>query len=217
MSRTRRGVAVWCVLWQFDWRYVSPPDHGRGPSCIIPISPTEWRIGRFRRKMNEIRYRRNTKAIDALSELRGRSNISAPSRRGGPPPLRPVFDENATRRASVKKPTHLSRGSPPGRRSISLGSTRDHVDVRDSVFAVGGKNQGKGRFFVHGFTALMDPLYQPAEFHAGMVYREIKAGGSSTRGTCFAFCRRNLRFKDIPDARPLVVDVSNVRSTTVNF
>ena len=183
------------LLWQFDWRYVLVTLITVVVFMYYTYIATEWRI-EIRRKMNESDTDANTKAIDSLLNYETVKYFSAEEREAA------RYDRSMERyeRASVKTYTSLAVLNTGQAIIFTAGLTATML-----MCALGVRNGTNtvGDFVM--INAMMIQLYQPLNF-MGMVYREIKQAIIDIE-KMFVVLSRNPEVKDLPGAKPLIVDV----------
>jgi ATP-binding cassette subfamily B protein len=158
---------------------------------VFTISVTEWRT-QFRRSMNELDSKANTRAIDSLlnyETVKYFSNESFETRR---------YDETLQRyeRAKLKSQTSLSLLNTGQSLIIAVAVTlmvwRATVGVAEGRMTIGDL------VLVNGF---MIQLYAPLNF-LGVLYREIKQGLTDLE-RMFGLLDANREIADSPGAQPL--------------
>lgn len=169
------------------------------------ITITEWRT-HFRRAMNELDSRANTRAVDSLlnyETVKYFSNEEYEAQR---------YDESLQRweRAALKSQSSLSALNVGQSAIIAIGVTL--VMWRATVGVVSGHMSLGDLVLVNAF---MIQLYIPLNF-LGVVYREIKQSLADME-RMFELSRENAEVKDAPDAKELAVGQGEVRFENVDF
>lgn len=172
---------------------------------VATISITEWRT-KFRRAMNEMDSKANTRAIDSLlnyETVKYFGNEEFETRR---------YDENLQRweRASVRSATSLSGLNAVQSLVIALGLTFLVLRATDGVVQ---RTLTVGDLVL--VNTLLIQLYIPLNF-LGMVYREIKQALADME-KMFNLLSVNREIQDSPDAKPLEPGGGAIRFENVNF
>jgi ATP-binding cassette, subfamily B, heavy metal transporter len=171
----------------------------------LTVGITEWRT-QFRRTMNEMDSKANTKAIDSLlnyETVKYFGNEEYEARR---------YDESLARweSASVKSQTTLAGLNVTQSAVIAIGVTLLMLRAADGVVA--------GRMTLGDLVlvnTLMIQLYIPLNF-LGMIYREIKQSMADME-KMFNLLDVNQEVKDDPQARELAIERAHVRFNNVQF
>ncbi len=171
----------------------------------LTIGITEWRT-KYRRVMNEMDSKANSKAIDSLlnyETVKYFGNEEFETRR---------YDENLQRweKASVKSATSLSGLNAAQSLIIALGVTTLMLRAASGVV---DKTMTLGDLVL--INTLMIQLYIPLNF-LGMIYREIKQSLIDME-KMFKLLRVNAEIKDEATAKPLVIANAAVRFDRVGF
>ncbi len=166
---------------------------------------TEWRMI-FRRTMNDMDSKANTKAIDSLlnyETVKYFGNEKYEARR---------YDENIQtwEQAAVRNQTSLSLLNAGQGGIIAVGVTALMTLAAQKVVA--GTMTIGDLVLVNAFLI---QLYMPLQF-LGFVYREIKHSLADME-KMFSLLEQNAEIKDAPDARPLVVVKGSVCFDHVDF
>ena len=172
---------------------------------LVTISITEWRT-HFRRTMNELDSKANTRAIDSLinyETVKYFGNEDFEARR---------YDENLQKweRASIASQRSLSLLNAIQSATIAIGVTLIMWRAADGV--------AKGTMTIGDLVlvnAFLIQLYIPLNF-LGVVYREIKQSMIDME-RMFRLLRENREIQDAPDAVPLVTARPVVRFEGVSF
>ena len=169
------------------------------------VKVTEWRT-HFRRTMNELDSKANSRAIDSLLNY---ETVKYFNNEGGEAQR---YDENLKRyrAAAIKSQNSLS--------ALNLGSRRS--SVRGSYFILWRATQGvmAGRLTLGDLVLIntfMLQLYIPLNF-LGVVYRELKKG-LTDMDRMFTLLGAAREVPDAPDALPLVERGAQVSFEHVNF
>jgi ATP-binding cassette, subfamily B, heavy metal transporter len=171
----------------------------------LTVGITEWRT-KFRRAMNEMDSKANTRAIDSLlnyETVKYFGNEEFEARR---------YDENLKRweSASVKSQTSLAGLNATQSAVIAVGVT--FLMLRAAGGVVNGTMTLGDLVLVN---SLLIQLYIPLNF-LGVIYREIKQALADIE-KMFGLLRANAEIKDDPDATDLVAGTGAVRFEHVDF
>ncbi|HSK38831.1 MAG TPA: ABC transporter ATP-binding protein/permease [Arenibaculum sp.] len=169
------------------------------------MTVTEWRL-KYRRQMNEMDNRANTKAIDSLlnyETVKYFGNEDHEARR---------YDESlrSYESAAVRSQSTLSLLNIGQALIISIGLT--------TVMYMAARGIADGRMTVGDFVLVntyLLQLYQPLNFF-GFVYREIKQGLTDME-KMFELLGVDREIADAPDARHLAVEGASVAFEDVAF
>jgi ATP-binding cassette subfamily B protein len=166
---------------------------------------TEWRMI-FRRTMNDMDSKANTRAIDSLlnyETVKYFGNETWEARR---------YDESMAKWevAAVRNQTSLAALNAGQSAIIAVGVTLLMVLAADGVVR-GGMTLGD----LVLVNAYMIQLYMPLHF-LGFVYREIKHSLADME-KMFGLMEQNLEIRDRPEARELVPGGAQVRFEAVDF
>jgi ABC-type transport system involved in Fe-S cluster assembly fused permease/ATPase subunit len=171
----------------------------------LTIAITEWRTA-FRRRMNELDSKANTRAIDSLL------NYETVKYFGNEDWETERYDENLRKweQASVKSQTSLAALNAAQSFIIGIGSVALMYRAADGVMM--------GRLTLGDLVlinALLLQLYIPLNF-LGVIYREIKQA-MADMDRMFRLLSVNSEIKDAPNAVPLMVGQGAVRFENVQF
>jgi ATP-binding cassette subfamily B protein len=169
------------------------------------IFVTDWRT-HFRRTMNELDSKANTKAIDSLinyETVKYFGNEDYEARR---------YDEGLQRyeSAAVKSQTSLSLLNTG--QSLIIATAVTLILWRATQGVIDGKMTLGDLVLVNSF---MIQLYIPLNF-LGVIYREIKQSLADME-KLFSLLDQNREVADSPDAQPLVTHGAQVRFNHVDF
>src|SRR3989442_9698131 len=169
------------------------------------VTITEWRTG-FRRQMNELDSRANTRAIDSLlnyETVKYFNNEEFEARR---------YDESLQRweSAAVRRQTSLSLLNIGQSAIIAIAVTL--IMWRATLGVVEGTMTIGDLVLVNAF---MIQLYIPLNF-LGVIYREIKQALADME-RMFQLIDANAEVKDAPGAQPLALSAGEVRFEHVDF
>ncbi len=197
-------VSVILVV-RYDWTFVAITAGALVVYIAFTVSITEWRT-HFRREMNELDSKANTRAVDSLlnyETVKYFGNEEWEARR---------YDESLQRweRAAVKSQTSLSALNIGQSCIIAIAVTL--IVWRATVGVVNGTMTVGDLVLVNAF---MIQLYIPLNF-LGVIYREIKQALADME-RLFALVHENAEIADAPDARPLAVAGGAVRFEHVDF
>ena len=193
------------LIARYDWTFMAITAVALGLYILFTISVTEWRT-HFRRQMNELDSKANTRAIDSLlnyETVKYFGNEEWEARR---------YDESLQRweRAAVLSQTSLS-GLNIGQSAI-IAIAVALIMWRATAGVVAGTMTIGDLVLVNAF---MIQLYVPLNF-LGVIYREIKQALADME-RLFRLIEEYAEITDAPDARPLVVDGAAVRFEHVDF
>jgi ATP-binding cassette subfamily B protein len=172
---------------------------------LYTVTVTEWRTG-FRRTMNELDSKANTRAIDSLlnyETVKYFNNEEYEARR---------YDEAMQRweTAAVKSQTSLSLLNIGQSAIIAVTVTlivwRATLGVVDGTMTIGD---------LVLVNAFMIQLYIPLNF-LGVIYREIKQALADME-RLFRLIQEHAEIRDAPGAGPLAVSAGEVRFEGVDF
>jgi ATP-binding cassette, subfamily B, heavy metal transporter len=172
---------------------------------VYTVTITEWRTG-FRRQMNELDSKANTRAIDSLlnyETVKYFNNEEFEATR---------YDESLRRweTAAVRSQTSLSLLNIGQSAIIAIAVTlimwRATLGVVDHTMTIGD---------LVLVNAFMIQLYIPLNF-LGVIYREIKQAVADME-RMFQLIDENAEVKDAPGAPPLRVNAGEVRFEHVDF
>jgi len=171
----------------------------------LTVAITEWRT-QFRRRMNEMDSKANTRAIDSLlnyETVKYFGNEEWESRR---------YDENLRRweDASVRSQTSLAALNTTQSLIIAIGSTALMLRATSGVL--------DGRLTIGDLVlinALLLQLYVPLNF-LGVIYREMKQA-LSDMDRMFRLLAVNEEVADAPDALPLKEGPGHIQFEGVDF
>ncbi|MEO8740788.1 MAG: ABC transporter ATP-binding protein/permease [Casimicrobiaceae bacterium] len=172
---------------------------------VYTVSITEWRTG-FRRQMNELDSKANTRAIDSLLNYETVKYFNAEefeARR---------YDESMQRweTAAVRSQTSLSLLNIGQSTIIAIAVTL--IMWRATLGVVNGTMTIGDLVLVNAF---MIQLYIPLNF-LGVIYREIKQAVADME-RMFRLIDENAEVKDSPGAPPLNANADDVRFEHVDF
>lgn len=171
----------------------------------LTVVITEWRTA-FRRRMNELDSKANTRAIDSLL------NYETVKYFGNEDWETERYDENLRKweQASVKSQTSLAALNAAQSLIIGIGSVALMYRAADGVMM--------GRLTLGDLVlinALLLQLYIPLNF-LGVIYREIKQA-MADMDRMFRLLSVNSEIKDAPNAVPLTVGQGALRFENVHF
>jgi len=197
-------VSVILVV-RYDWTFVAITAGALVVYIAFTVSITEWRT-HFRREMNELDSKANTRAIDSLL------NYETVKYFGNEQWEADRYDQSLQRweKAAVKSQTSLSALNIGQSCIIALAVTL--IMWRATVGVVGGTMTIGDLVLVNAF---MIQLYIPLNF-LGVIYREIKQALADME-RLFALVEENAEIADAPGARPLAVAGGAVRFEHVDF
>jgi len=193
------------LIVRYDWTFVAITAVALALYMLFTILITEWRT-HFRRQMNELDSKANTRAIDSLlnyETVKYFNNEEWEAQR---------YDESLQRweRAAVKSQTSLSAlnigQSAIIAIAVALIMWRATVGVVDGTMTIGD---------LVLVNAFMIQLYIPLNF-LGVIYREIKQALADME-RLFRLIEEHAEIVDAPGAPPLAVRGAEVRVEHVDF
>src|SRR5690349_8917889 len=199
------GLVAGILLARYDWTFVAITAGALVVYIGFTVGITEWRTS-FRRQMNELDSKANTRAIDSLinyETVKYFGNEEWEARR---------YDESMQRweKAAVKSQTSLSALNVGQSAIIAIAVTL--IMWRATAGVVAGNMTIGDLVLVNGF---MLQLYVPLNF-LGVIYREIKQAMADME-RLFNLIDENAEIVDAPGAKPLVVRGAEVRFEHVDF
>jgi len=200
-------IALVCAILiaRYDWTFIAITVGALVLYVAFTIAITEWRT-RFRREMNELDSRANTRAIDSLlnyETVKYFGNEAWEAQR---------YDESLQRweKAAVKSQSTLSALNIGQSAIIAVAVTlimwRATVGVADGRMSIGD---------LVLVNAFMIQLYVPLNF-LGVLYREVKQALADME-RLFALIDEHREVEDAPGARVLRVAGGEVRFDGVDF
>ncbi len=199
------GLVSAILIARYDWTFIAITLTALALYIASTVLITDWRTG-FRRQMNELDSKANTRAIDSLlnyETVKYFGNEAWEARR---------YDESLQRweKAAVKSQTSLSLLNVVQSAIIAVAVTlimwRATVGVVDRTMTIGD---------LVLVNAFMIQLYIPLNF-LGVLYREIKQALADME-RMFALTAENTEVADAPGAPPLDVGAGEVRFERVEF
>src|SRR5687768_363529 len=200
-------IALVCgiLIARYDWTFIAITVGALVSYVLFTILITEWRTN-FRRQMNELDSKANTRAIDSLlnyETVKYFGNEEWEARR---------YDESMQRweKAAVRSQTSLSALNVGQSAIIAVAVTL--IMWRATVGVVEGRMTIGDLVLVNAF---MIQLYIPLNF-LGVIYREIKQALADME-RLFRLIDEHAEIRDAPDAKPLAVAGAEVRFENVDF
>ncbi len=193
------------LWWMFDWTFAAVTFVTIGGYIAFTMWVTEWRM-KFRRTMNEMDSKANTRAIDSLLNYETVKYFANEEHEAS------RYDRSLRRYedAAVQSRTSLSLVNIGQGGIIAVGLT--------SVMIMAGQGIAAGKMTVGDFvlvnTYLMQ-LYLPLNF-LGFVYREIRQSLTDMEAM-FRLLDQKREVVDDPDAPDLVVSQGRVAFRNVHF
>jgi ABC-type transport system involved in Fe-S cluster assembly fused permease/ATPase subunit len=193
------------LIARYDWTFIAITAGALAAYIAFTIAITEWRT-HFRRTMNELDSKANTRAIDSLlnyETVKYFGNEEWEARR---------YDESMQRweQAAVKSQTSLSALNVGQSAIIAIAVSL--IMWRATVGVVNGTMTVGDLVLVNAF---MIQLYIPLNF-LGVIYREIKQALADME-RLFGLIGENAEVKDRAGARPLALRGAEVRFENVDF
>jgi ATP-binding cassette subfamily B protein len=200
-------IALVCAILvaRYDWTFIAITVGALALYVAFTVAVTEWRT-RFRREMNELDSRANTRAIDSLlnyETVKYFGNEAWEARR---------YDESMQRweQAAVKSQTTLSALNVGQSAIIAVAVTL--IMWRATVGVAEGRMTIGDLVLVNAF---MIQLYIPLNF-LGVLYREIKQALADME-RLFGLIDMHREVEDAPGAKALAVGGAEVRFEDVDF
>jgi ATP-binding cassette subfamily B protein len=193
------------LLVKYDWTFVTIAMVALTLYIAFTIGITEWRT-HFRRTMNELDSKANTRAIDSLI------NYETVKYFGNEEWEASRYDESLSRweRAAVLSQTSLSALNVGQSAIIAIAVSL--IMWRATVGVVDGRMTVGDLVLVNGF---MLQLYVPLNF-LGVIYREIRQALADME-RLFRLIEEHAEITDTPNAAALVVERGEVRFEHVDF
>ena len=202
------GLVAGILAWNYDWTFVTITLITLVGYIIYTITVTEWRTA-FRKEMNELDSKANSKAIDSLLNYEtvkyfGNERFEADR-----------YDQSLQRweRAAVRSQTSLSLLNLGQSLFIATGASLVMWRAIDGVM--------KGTMSVGDLVlvnAFLIQLYAPLNF-LGVIYREIRQSATDM-ARMFGLMSEHQEIADRPDAHTLQPDrarAGNVSFESVRF
>jgi ABC-type transport system involved in Fe-S cluster assembly fused permease/ATPase subunit len=199
------GLVSAILIVRYDVWFIAITLGALGLYILFTVSITEWRTG-FRRAMNELDSRANTRAIDSLLNYETVKYFNNEEYEA----LR--YDDSMQRweSAAVKSQTSLSLLNIGQSTIIAIAVT---LIMWRAVLGVVNHTMTIGDLVL--VNAFMIQLYIPLNF-LGVIYREIKQALADME-RMFRLIEANAEVKDAPGAPPLRVPEGEVRFEHVDF
>jgi ATP-binding cassette subfamily B protein len=193
------------LIARYDWTFMAITAVALGLYILFTVMITEWRT-HFRRQMNELDSKANTRAIDSLL------NYETVKYFGNEEWEATRYDESLQRweRAAVKSQTSLSALNIGQSAIIAIAVSL--IMWRATVGVVEGQMTIGDLVLVNAF---MIQLYIPLNF-LGVIYREIKQALADME-RLFRLIEEHAEITDRPGARPLVARGAEIRFEHVDF
>jgi ATP-binding cassette subfamily B protein len=199
------GLVAAILVARYDWTFIAITLTALTLYIAATILITDWRTN-FRRQMNELDSKANTRAIDSLlnyETVKYFGNEGFEARR---------YDESMQRweEAAVRSQTSLSLLNVTQSAIIAVAVTL--IMWRATVGVVAGTMTIGDLVLVNAF---MIQIYIPLNF-LGVLYREVKQALADME-RMFALTAENTEVADAPGALALVVGAGEVRFEQVDF
>ena len=193
------------LIARYDWTFVAITAGALALYIFFTVMITEWRT-HFRREMNELDSKANTRAIDSLL------NYETVKYFGNEAWEAERYDQSLQRweKAAVKSQTSLSALNIGQSSIIAVAVTL--IMWRATVGVVNGEMTIGDLVLVNAF---MIQLYIPLNF-LGVIYREIKQAMADME-RLFGLIEVNAEVTDKPGAAPLALEGAAVRFERVDF
>jgi ATP-binding cassette, subfamily B, heavy metal transporter len=193
------------LIARYDWTFMAIAAGALAVYIGFTIAITEWRT-HFRREMNELDSKANTRAIDSLL------NYETVKYFGNEEWEAQRYDQSLQRweKAAVKSQTSLSALNIGQSAIIAIAVTL--IMWRATAGVVAGNMTIGDLVLVNGF---MLQLYVPLNF-LGVIYREIKQAMADME-RLFNLIGEHAEITDAPGAKPLVLRGAEVRFEHVDF
>jgi ATP-binding cassette subfamily B protein len=199
------GLVTAILLAKYDWRFAAITAFTLVVYVVFTLLITEWRMI-FRRTMNEMDSKANTKAIDSLL------NYETVKYFGNEPWEAARYDETLQKweKAAVRNQISLSILNVGQATIIAIGVTLLMLLAANGV--VTGTMTLGDLVLVNAFLI---QLYMPLHF-LGFVYREIRHSLADME-RMFGLLHQHKEIQDKPDARELAVGSGAIRFEHVDF
>jgi ABC-type transport system involved in Fe-S cluster assembly fused permease/ATPase subunit len=199
------GLVSTILIARYDWTFIAITGCALALYILATVLITEWRTN-FRRTMNELDSRANTRAIDSLlnyETVKYFGNEEFEARR---------YDDSLQRweQAAVKSQTSLSLLNVV--QSSIIASAVTLIMWRATVGVVNGTMTIGDLVLVNAF---MIQIYIPLNF-LGVIYREMKQALADME-RMFALAEENTEVSDAPGAATLALGQAEVRFEHVDF
>ncbi len=199
------GLVAGILLVKYEWTFVAITAGALVVYIAFTVGITEWRTN-FRRQMNELDSKANTRAIDSLinyETVKYFGNEEWEARR---------YDESmqSWEKAAVRSQTSLSALNIGQSAIIAIAVTL--IMWRATAGVVNGSMSVGDLVLVNAF---MIQLYIPLNF-LGVIYREIKQALADME-RLFRLIEEHAEIEDRPGARPLAPEGANVVFDHVDF
>src|SRR5256885_14707708 len=193
------------LIARYDWTFMAIAAGALAVYIGFTVAITEWRT-HFRRQMNELDSKANTRAIDSLL------NYETVKYFGNEEWEAQRYDQSLQHweKAAVKSQTSLSALNIGQSAIIAIAVTL--IMWRATAGVVAGNMTIGDLVLVNGF---MLQLYVPLNF-LGVIYREIKQAMADME-RLFNLISEHAEITDAPGATPLVVRGAEVRFEHVDF
>jgi ATP-binding cassette, subfamily B, heavy metal transporter len=193
------------LIARYDWTFMAIAAGALVVYIAFTIAITEWRT-HFRREMNELDSKANSRAIDSLL------NYETVKYFGNEEWEAQRYDQSLQRweKAAVKSQTSLSALNIGQSAIIAIAVTL--IMWRATAGVVAGTMTIGDLVLVNGF---MLQLYVPLNF-LGVIYREIKQAMADME-RLFNLINEHAEITDSPGAKPLVLRGAEVRFEHVDF
>jgi ATP-binding cassette, subfamily B, heavy metal transporter len=198
-------VVSMVLWWLYDWRFAAVTLVTISCYIVYTFTITEWRL-RFRREMNDLDSRANTRAVDSLL------NYETVKYFGNE-------DHEASRYDKALR--RYETAAVRSQQSLSLLNIGQSFIISTGVVLVmlmAGQGIVDGERTIGDFVLVntyMLQLYQPLNFF-GVVYREIKQSLTDME-TMFALLAVNREVQDDPGAPPLAISGGALVFDDVHF
>jgi ATP-binding cassette subfamily B protein len=199
------GLVSAILIARYDWTFIAITLTALSLYIAATVMITDWRTG-FRRQMNELDSKANTRAIDSLlnyETVKYFGNEAWEARR---------YDESMQRweKAAVKSQTSLSLLNVVQSAIIAIAVT---LIMWRATVGVVGRTMTIGDLVL--VNAFMIQIYIPLNF-LGVLYREVKQALADME-RMFALTAEHTEVSDAPGAPALAVGDGEVRFEHVNF
>ncbi|MEP7180558.1 MAG: ABC transporter ATP-binding protein/permease [Betaproteobacteria bacterium] len=199
------GLVATILVVRYDWTFIAITVAALALYVTATVAITEWRTA-FRRQMNELDSKANTRAVDSLLNYEtvkyfGNEEFEAD---------RYDVSMRHWERAAVKSQTSLSALNVIQSTIIAVAVTL--IMWRATVGVVAGTMTIGDLVLVNAF---MIQIYIPLNF-LGVLYREIKQALADME-RMFALAAEHTEIQDAPGAPPLDVGTGDVRFDHVDF
>jgi len=199
------GLVATIMVIRYDWTFVAITVAALALYITATILITDWRTN-FRRQMNELDSKANTRAIDSLLNYETVKYFGNEEFEAG------RYDESLRRYESAAVRNEMSLGLLNIGQSLIIAAAVTLIMWRATAGVVAGRMTIGDLVLVNAF---MIQIYIPLNF-LGVLYREVKQALADME-RMFALTNEHAEIADARDARALDVGAGEVRFEHVDF